>query len=58
MILFIVAERLGHFVGETMGNRVFDLPMYRFCSMITGDLPGAGQPLARPPASDQARIWR
>lgn len=55
--VFIIAERLGHFIEEPMSNRIFDLPMYRFCSIITGDLLGPGQPLARPRESAKASVW-
>ena len=48
MTLFIVAERLGHFIAEPMRNTIMDLPMYRFCATITGDLLGPDHPLARP----------
>ena len=48
MTLFIVAERLGHFIEEPMRNTIMDLPMYRFCATITGDLLGPDHPLARP----------
>ncbi|HEX9834095.1 MAG TPA: bestrophin family ion channel [Mycobacterium sp.] len=55
--VFIIAERLGHFIEEPMNNRIFDLPMYRFCSIITGDLLGPGHPLARPRESTKASVW-
>ena len=55
--VFIIAERLGHFIEEPMSNRIFDLPMYRFCSIITGDLLGSGHPLARPRESAKASVW-
>jgi len=57
MTLFIVAERLGHFIEEPMSDTPFDLPMYRFCAGITGDLLGSAHPLARPRDSDDAVIW-
>ena len=57
MTLFIVAERLGHFIEEPMSNTAFDLPMYRFCAGITADLLGPGHPLARMRDSDDAVIW-
>ena len=47
MAVFVVAERIGHFIELPMRNSIFDLPMYRFCSLITGNLLGAGHPLAR-----------
>ncbi len=57
MLLFIVAERLGYFIERPMSNRIFDLPMYRFCSTITGNLLGRGHPLAAPRESDRSVIW-
>lgn len=57
MLLFIVAERLGYFIERPMSNRIFDLPMYRFCTTITADLLGRRHPLAQPRESDQAIIW-
>jgi putative membrane protein len=57
MTLFIVAERLGHFIEEPMSNTPFDIPMNRFCAGITGDLLGRGHPLARPPNGDDAVVW-
>ncbi len=40
-----------------MSNRIFDLPMNRFCSTITGNLLGAGHPLAQPRESVKASVW-
>jgi len=57
MTVFIVAERLGRFIEEPMNNSIFDIPMYRLCSIITGNLLGRGHPLARPPDSDKATVW-
>lgn len=48
MSVFVIAERLGHFIEVPMGNTVFDLPMFRFCSTVTGNLLGDTHPLARP----------
>ena len=58
MTLFIVAERLGHFIEEPMRNTIMDLPMYRFCATITGDLLGPDHPLARPREGADASVWR
>jgi putative membrane protein len=58
MAVFVVAERVGHLSEEPMSNTVFDLPMYRFCGTITGNLLGAGHPLARPRESVTATVWR
>lgn len=57
MTTFIVAERLGHFIEEPMSNRIFDISMYRICSTITGNLLGAGHPLAQPRESEKAAVW-
>ncbi len=57
MALFVIAERVGHFIEEPMSNTVFDLPMYRFCALVTGNLLGAGT-RSRSPASDDATVWR
>ena len=57
MATFIVAERLGHLIETPMNNSVFDISMYRICSVITGNLLGAGHPLARPRESDTAIVW-
>ena len=58
MALFVIAERVGHFIEEPMSNTVFDLPMYRFCTLVTGNLLGAGHPLAQPRESATATVWR
>lgn len=57
MVLFVSAERFGYFLEQPMSNTVFDLPMYRFCSTITGDLLGREHPLARPREGDNALVW-
>lgn len=57
MAVFVVAERIGHFIEEPMSNTVFDLPMYRFCATITGNLLGAGQPLAQPREGARSTVW-
>lgn len=57
MSVFLVAERLGHFIEQPMSNRVFDISMNRFCTVITGNLLGAGHPLAQPRESDKATVW-
>jgi len=57
MGVFVTAERLGHFIEEPMSNRIFDLPMNRFCSTITGNLLGAGHLLAQPRESVKASVW-
>ena len=57
MGIFVTAERLGHFIEEPMSNRIFDLPMNRFCSTITANLLGAGHPLAQPRESAKASVW-
>jgi putative membrane protein len=57
MALFVVAERLGHFIEEPMSNTPFDLPMNRFCAGITADLLGPDHKLARPPDGADAVVW-
>lgn len=57
MIVFIAAERIGHFIEQPMSNTIFDIAMYRFCSTITGNLLGAGHPLAQPRESPKATVW-
>ena len=57
MTTFVVAERLGQFIEQPMNNSVFDISMYRICGTITGNLLGAGHPLARPRESEQATVW-
>lgn len=57
MATFVVAERLGHFIEQPMNNSVFDIPMYRICATITGNLLGSGHPLARPREADTATVW-
>ncbi|MCH9666459.1 MAG: bestrophin family protein [Actinomycetia bacterium] len=57
MVLFIVAERIGYFIERPMSNRIFDLPMYRFCATISGNLLGRSHPLATPREPDTAIIW-
>jgi putative membrane protein len=57
MAVFVIAERLGRFIEEPMSNRVFDIPMYRICTVITGNLLGRGHPLAQPRENDKAIVW-
>ena len=57
MTTFIAAERLGHFIEQPMNNSVFDIPMYRICGTVTGNLLGAGHRLAQPRESDRATVW-
>ncbi len=57
MVVFIVAERVGHLIEEPMSNTVFDLPMSRFCSTVTADLLSPGHPLARPREGPRATVW-
>jgi putative membrane protein len=54
----VIAERVGHFIAEPMSNTVFDLPMYRFCALVTGNLLGTGHPLAPSCESAKATVWR
>lgn len=57
MIVFIGAERLGHFIEQPMNNSIFDIAMYRFCGVITGNLLGTGHPLAQPREKANAAVW-
>lgn len=57
MVVFVGAERLGHFIEKPMSNTVFDISMYRFCSTITGNMLGSGHPLAQPRESAKATVW-
>lgn len=57
MSVFIIAERLGHFIEIPMSNTIFDLPMFRFCTTVTSNLLGSGHPLARPRESATATVW-
>lgn len=57
MTTFIVAERLGRFIEQPMNNSIFDIPMNRICATITGNLLGAGHPLAQPRGTDTATVW-
>ena len=57
LLTFVLAERLGYFIEAPMSNSVFDIPMYRICSTISGNLLGAGHPLAQPMEGDKATVW-
>ena len=57
MTVFVIAERLGHFIEKPMNNSIFDIAMYRFCGTITANLLGRGHPLAQPLESDTASVW-
>jgi putative membrane protein len=57
MGVFIGAERLGHFIEAPMNNSIFDIAMNRFCATITGNLLGAGHPLAQPREKANATVW-
>ena len=57
MTTFVIAERLGHLIEQPMNNSVFDISMYRICSVITGNLLGPRPPLAQPRESDRATVW-
>ncbi len=49
MTLFVVAERIGHFLEEPMSDTALGLPMEGFCARLTADLLGPTTPLARWP---------
>lgn len=57
MTTFIVAERLGRFIEQPMNNSIFDISMNRICATVTGNILGAGHPLAQPRESDKASVW-
>ncbi len=57
MAVFVIAERLGHFIEKPMNNSIFDIAMYRFCGTITANLLGRGHPLAQPREGDTASVW-
>lgn len=57
LLTFVFAERLGYFIENPMSNTVFDIPMYRICGTITGNLLGAGHPLAQPMEDEKATVW-
>ncbi len=57
MFTFIAAERLGHFIEQPMNGTVFDIPMYRICATISGNLLGAGHRLAQPQKDERALVW-
>ena len=57
MTTFVVAERVGGFIENPMSNTVFDIPMYRICAIVSGNLLGAGHPLAQPPQGEKSIVW-
>lgn len=57
MTTFVVAERVGGLIEAPMSNTVFDIPMYRICTTITGNLLGAGHPLAQPREGEKSVVW-
>ncbi|MGI9163077.1 MAG: bestrophin family ion channel [Mycobacterium sp.] len=57
LTIFVLAERVGGLIEAPMNNTVFDIPMYRICATITGDLLGAGHPLARSPEGPKSIVW-
>lgn len=57
LLTFVLAERVGGLVEAPMANRVFDIPMYRICGVITANLLGPHHPLAQPHETDQATVW-
>jgi putative membrane protein len=46
MALFVIAERLGHFLEEPLSGNPFGLTQDRFCAVLTADLLGPAHPLA------------
>ena len=57
MVVFVLAERLGSIIETPMNGSIFDIAMYRFCTVITGNLLGHGHPLAKPRETDKAAVW-
>ncbi len=54
---FVFAERVGGLIEAPMSNTPFDIPMYRICGTITGNLLGAGHPLAQPHEGEKSIVW-
>jgi putative membrane protein len=57
MTVFVIAERLGHFIEKPMNNSIFDISMYRICATITANLLGSRHPLAQPREAATATVW-
>ena len=57
MTTFVIAERVGGLIENPMSNTVFDIPMYRICTTISGNLLGAGHPLAQPREGEKSVVW-
>ena len=58
MALFVVAERMGHFAEEPLGDSGFALPMDDFCAGITADLLGGDHPIARAQMTGEGTVLR
>lgn len=57
MATFVIAERVGGLIENPMSNTVFDIPMYRICTTISGNLLGAGHPLAQSREGEKSVVW-
>ena len=57
MTTFVIAERVGGLIENPMSNTVFDIPMYRICTTISGNLLGAGHPLAQSREDEKSIVW-
>ena len=57
MATFVIAERVGGLIENPMSNTVFDIPMYRICTTISGNLLGAGHPLAQSREDEKSIVW-
>ena len=57
MAIFVIAERVGGLIESPMNNTVFDIPMYRICAIVSGNLLGAGHPLAQSPEGEKSVVW-
>lgn len=57
LAIFVIAERVGGLIEAPMNNTVFDIPMYRICAIVSGNLLGAGHPLAQPREGERSIVW-
>ncbi|HPX36696.1 MAG TPA: bestrophin family ion channel [Mycobacterium sp.] len=52
MMLFVIAERFGHFIATPMADTPFGLPVDRFCADIAADLLGSADKLPTSKTTD------
>ena len=57
LAIFVIAERVGGLIEAPMNNTVFDIPMYRICAIVSGNLLGAGHPLAQSREGEKSIVW-